>query len=119
MPMSSITINFQNATLTFVNTTITITDGNFELDTMSALSISGTIAFDSLYLTSNAINFNVETGTTFNAQVAVPVSASSGAPSIEITNFAGTVTVTWPTATGLETQVIMPDSPLTLNGFVD
>lgn len=119
MAMSSITINFQNATLTSMNSTISITGGSFALDPVSALTMSGTIAFRALYITSGAINFNVESGTTFNAQVTIPLSAPNAAPSIEITNFAGTVTVTWPTTTGLQTQQIMSGDPLTLSGFVN
>ncbi len=117
MAMSTITINFQNATLTSTSSSITVSDGTFSLDTTSALSMSGTISFSSLYVTSGAINFNVESGTTFNAQITAPLSAPSGPPSIEITNFAGTVTVTWPTATGLQTQQIMSSDALTLSGY--
>jgi hypothetical protein len=47
------------------------------------------------------------------------VNASGGAPTIEITNFAGTVTITWPTSSGLQTQTVMSGDPITLNGFVD
>ncbi|PTS76782.1 hypothetical protein DBR17_14215 [Sphingomonas sp. HMWF008] len=120
MAMSTITINFQNATLTSTSSSITVSDGSFALDTTSALSMSGTISFSSLYVTSGAINFNVESGTTFNAQITAPLSAPgapSAPPSIEITNFAGTVTVTWPTATGLQTQQIMSSDALTLSGY--
>lgn len=119
MAMSSITINFQNATLTSTSTAIAVMNGSVGLDTTDALSMSGTIAFSSLYLTSGAINFNVASGTTFNAQVTIPLNAPSGAPTIEITNFAGTVTVTWPTSSGLQTQQIMAGDPLTLSGFVN
>lgn len=119
MAMSSITINFQNATLTSTSSSITVMDGSFALDTTSALAMFGTISFSSLYCTSGAIDFNVETGTTFNAQVTVPLSAPNGSPTIEITNFAGTVTVTWPTASGLQTQQVMSSDPLTLSGFVN
>ncbi|MBB4838438.1 hypothetical protein HNP52_001489 [Sphingomonas kyeonggiensis] len=119
MAMSMITINFQNTTLTTTTSQILIQNGNFALDTTSALSMSGTISFSSLYITSGAINFNVESGTSFTASVMVPVNAPGGAPVIEITNFAGTVTVTWPTFSGLQTQTVMSGDPITLNGFAN
>lgn len=119
MAISTIEIMFQNATLTTTTSQILVTDGSFSLDTVSALSMSGTINFSSLYVTTGAISFNVESGTSFNAQITVPLSSSNGAPTIEVTNFAGTVLLTWPTATGLQTQSIMSGDPLTLSGFVD
>lgn len=122
MALSTITIDFQDATLTSTTSSITITDGSFELDTVSALAMSGTIAFNSLSITSGAISFDVAAGTTFNAQVSAPISAPSGmpggAPRIEITNFAGTVTVSWPTAYGIETQQILSNDILSLSDFV-
>jgi len=117
MSMSTITINFQNTVLTTTTSQISIQNGNFALDTVSGLSMSGTISFSTLYVTSGVISFNVESGTTFNATVVAPVSAPGGAPVLEITNFAGTVTVTWPTDSGLQTQTMMSGDPIPLNGF--
>lgn len=117
MSMSTITINYQNATLTTTTSQVSIQNGSFALDTVSALAMSGTISFSSLYITSSAINFNVESGTSFTASLSVPVSAPGGAPVLEVTNFAGTVTVTWPTSSGLQTQTVMSGDAITLNGF--
>jgi hypothetical protein len=79
----------------------------------------GTISFGALYVTSGAINFNVEAGRTFNAAVVVPVDAPGGAPTIEVTNFAGSATVTWPTSSGLRIEMLVSGDPLTLNGFAN
>jgi hypothetical protein len=117
MAMSTITINFENTTLTTSTSQVLVTGGTFALDTTSALSMSGTISFAALYITSAAINFNVSSGTSFSGQLVAPLKASGSAPSIEITNFAGTVTVTWPTAQGLQTQTVMSGDPITLNGY--
>ncbi len=119
MAMSMITINFQNTTLTTTTSQILVQNGSFALDTTSALSMSGTLPFSSLYITSGAINFNVESGTSFAANIMVPLNAPGGAPVLEITNFAGTVIVTWPTAMGLQTRTLMSGDPITLNGFVN
>jgi hypothetical protein len=117
--MSPITINFQNAVATTTTLQIRISNGSVELDAFSGLSMSGTISFSSLYITTGEINFNVESGTSFMASVVVPVSATGGAPVLEVTNVTGTVTVTWPTASGLEVQVVVSGDPITLNGFMD
>jgi hypothetical protein len=117
--MSTITINYQNATLTTTTSQILIGNGSFALDATGALSMSGTISFGALYVTSGAINFNVESGTSFTAAVVVPVDAPSGAPTIQVTNFAGTVTVTWPTSSGMQIQQVVSGDPITLNGFAN
>jgi len=117
--MNSITINFQNANLTTTTSQIIVTNGNFAIEASEALSMTGTINFSSIYITSGAVNFNVESGTSFNATVVVPVSASGGAPTIEVTNFAGSVVVTWPTSDGLQTQTLMAGDPITLDGFAN
>jgi hypothetical protein len=119
MAMSTITIDFQDATLMTTSSQILIGNGNFALDPVSALSMSGTISFSSLYIASGAISFNVDSGTTFTASVTVPVSAPGGAPTIEVANFAGVVTATWPTFEGLQTEIVSSGDPLTLNGFAN
>jgi hypothetical protein len=114
----TITFNFQNTALTTTTSQILITGpASFGLGQTAALSFSGTISFNSLYMTRDALNFNVEPGTIFNAAVVVPIeSEGSGSPAVEVTNFAGTVTVTWPTDVGLQTQIVLPGDPLTLFG---
>lgn len=117
MAMSTITINFENASITSSRSQILVTNGNFALDTTSALAMYGTINFTALYITSGAIDFNVMSGTTFTAAVVAPLSSAGGAPTIEVTNFAGAVTITWPTPQGLQTQEITAGDPVTLEGF--
>jgi hypothetical protein len=113
----TITVNFQNAELTTTSSQIIIDGGGaFCLERTSALSMAGTIAFDALYVTSGAMTFNVQSGTTFNGSVVIPIE-SQGFATLAVTNFAGTVTVTWPTDTGLETQTMMSGDPITLSGL--
>lgn len=119
MAMSTITISFQNATLTTTTLQILISNGSFQLDAVSGLSASGTVSFASVYMTTAAINFNVESDTAFNATVVVPVSATGGAPVLVVMNVSGKVTVTWPTGSGLEIQAVTSGTPVTLKGFVD
>jgi hypothetical protein len=118
--MTQITINFSNVTLFSTNSSIQLTGGTYGLDVSEGLSISGTVSFSSMYVTTGAISFNVTSGTAFNAQVEAKVTSSTAGtpPSIEVTNFSGTVTVTWPTATGPQTQTIESGNPMTLSGYV-
>lgn len=118
--MTQITINFSNVALSSTNSAIQLTDGEFELDVAEGLSISGTLTFSSMYVTTGEISFDVTSGAAFDAAVeAKVVSDTPGtAPSIEVTNFIGTVTVTWPTSTGPETQTLESGAPLTLDGYV-
>lgn len=118
--MASITVNFSNATLSSTTSSILLTGGSYGLAVADALSISGTVTFSSMYITTGAISFNVASGTSFNAQVEANVSSAAAGtpPAIEVTNFSGTVTVTWPTATGPQTQTLESGNPLTLSGYV-
>lgn len=118
--MASITINFTNATLSSTNTSLQLTDGTYGLDVADALSVSGTVTFTSMYVTTGAISFNVASGTSFNAQVEAMVASTNAGtpPSIEVTNFTGTVTVSWPTAQGIKTEQLTSSNSLTLSGYV-
>ena len=116
--MNTITINFQNASLTSTMSSIIITNGSIGLSAYDALSVSGTVSFSSLYITTGAINFNVDSGTAFNASLVVPVSPNAGDPTLEITNFQGMVMVMWPTANGPQAQDLMSGDPITLTGYV-
>lgn len=115
----TITFGFQNTVLTTTTTQILISGpASFCLAQTSALSFSGTLPFTSLYMTRDTLNFNVESGTTFNAAVVVPIESEGyGSPTVEVTNFAGTVTVDWPTDSGLQTQTLLAGDPLTLDGL--
>jgi hypothetical protein len=37
---------------------------------------------------------------------------------VEVTNLSGTITVTWPTDEGLQTQSLVAGNPITLNGLI-
>lgn len=118
--MTQITINFSNVTLSSTNSSIQLTGGAYALDVAEGLSISGTVTFSSMYVTTGAISFNVTSGTAFNAAVQAKVTSNTAgtAPQIEVTNFTGTVTVTWPTQTGPQTQTLESGNPMTLSGYV-
>jgi hypothetical protein len=117
--MGSINIIYQDATLTSSSSRIAIQNGSFDLTPADALSISGSVMFNSLYMTAGAMTFNVESGTVFYAAIDLPVSRSSrsGDPEVVVTNFLGSVTLTWPTASGPESQSLGSGDPITLTGY--
>ncbi len=117
--MPNITISFQNATLTSSTTSIELVGATYALQTSVAVSLSGTVTFSSFTLYAAAMNFNVASGTVFTAQVTTPISVTSSTttPSIEVTNFSGTVQVTWPTATGSQTQAATSGEALFLSNI--
>jgi len=118
MAMSTITINFQNASLVTGAIAITVSNGSFALDVASAFTIWGTVDFSSLYVTPDAINFNVAAAT-IDAEICIPLSAPGGSPNISVSDFTGTVTATWPTSTGVVTQPLLSGDMVTLSGFVN
>ena len=113
--MGSITIDFSNATLTSPTCSIQLSGGYFALSPDSALGLSGA-AFDSLAASTGAIDFSTATGTAFTAAVQADI-ASSGVPSITVTNFSGFASVTWPTADGWGRQPLTAGEPMELDGF--
>jgi hypothetical protein len=115
----NITVSFQNAQLTSSTTSILLQGATYVLQTSNAISLAGTVTFSSFTLFSAAMNFNVTSGTAFNAQVTTPINVTdpSTTPSIEVTNFSGTVQVTWPTPTGSQTQALTSGEPLFLSNI--
>jgi hypothetical protein len=90
----------------------------WSLSSVDALSINGTFPISSLYATRNALNLGLSPGSALNCAITVPVEAQAAeAPWVEVTNLTGTITVTWPTDTGLQTQVLVAGNPLTLYGL--
>ncbi|MEZ0242904.1 MAG: hypothetical protein ACAH11_05975 [Sphingomonas sp.] len=115
--MSVVTINFLNAEATDTTCAIWVTNGEVVLNYEDFLSISSSVNYNYLQATSGAVCFDVAQGVAFTAGIQVPVTATQD-PEITVTNFSGTVTVTWTTASGPETQTLMPGNPMTLSGFV-
>jgi hypothetical protein len=90
----------------------------WSLSSVSALSIAGTISLTSFYATRNALNMNLEPGSSLNMSVSIPIELQGlEAPAVEVTNLAGTITVTWPTNEGLQTQALVAGDPITLYGL--
>ena len=117
----SIEIGYQAATFTANAMTITVGGGGvFELCNDDFLSISGTFSFGTLAISSRSISFyNSSTGGTANGAITVPVASNGGvAPTIIVTNFQGTVTISWPSEDGPQYQQMYSGDPITLTGLI-
>lgn len=90
----------------------------WSLSSVSALSIGGMLSITDLYVTGNALNLGVLPGSPLNYTVTIPLEdQETDAPVVEVTNFSGIVTVTWPTDSGLQTQTLLAGDPIALYGF--
>lgn len=84
----------------------------------SALSIEGAFSVTNFEATSNALNLGLLPGSSLLFTVSIPVDLQgTEAPVVEVTNVSGTITVTWPTDTGPQTQTVVPGDPVTLYGM--
>lgn len=115
--MSWIIVNFDNAMSTSTTISITLTQAAVVLEGGDSLSIFGNVAFGSFSATSAAVKFSPEAGVTFNAQLTVPISSAGGTPGIVVTNFQGTVIVSWPTPTGMQAATLCSGQPLVLTNY--
>ncbi len=90
----------------------------WSLSSASALSIAGALSITDLYATRNALNLGLLPGSSLNCTVSIPIEdQGTGAPVVEVTNLSGTITVTWPTDSGLQTQVLVAGDPTPLFGL--
>jgi hypothetical protein len=116
---STIEINFQNAVFTASSATVTVSNGCFALASNEFLSFAGTLPFDTLNISSGVIGFyNSSAGATVNGTLSIPVSATTGGdPAITVSNFQGNATVSWPSTSGPQYQMLMSGDAMTLVGF--
>jgi hypothetical protein len=97
-----------------------ISDGGaWGLSSVDALSIAGTLSITDLYATRNALNLGLPPGSSLAFTASIPIEdLGGGAPAVEVTNVSGTITATWPTANGVETQALVAGDPVALSGLV-
>lgn len=90
----------------------------WSLGSVDALSISGTIPITGLYAARNALSMELAPGSSLNLSVSIPIEyQEADAPTVEVTNLSGIVTVTWPTDSGPQTQTLLAGDPITLDGL--
>lgn len=92
--------------------------GAWSLGSTSALSIAGTLSITQLYATGNALSLGLPPGSSLAFTASIPIEdQGTAAPVVEVTNVSGTVTVTWPTDSGPQTQELVSGDPIPLVGF--
>jgi hypothetical protein len=112
-----VTLTFQNAKFTGSTCSISVSGGTIVLEAGPSLSLSGTIPFTNLSIASGAISIDGQPGSTVNGNIGFPVNMTGNEPTITVTNFSGTATISWPSNTGGGVQQVPPGDPVTLNGF--
>ncbi|HEX3238603.1 MAG TPA: hypothetical protein VHR18_00525 [Solirubrobacterales bacterium] len=90
----------------------------WSLSSVTPLSINGTLPLTSLYATGNVLSLGLPPGSSLASTISIPIEPSgTGAPQVEVTNVSGTITVTWPTDQGPQTQALVAGDPITLSGL--
>jgi hypothetical protein len=117
--LTTVTFNiYGEATATTVQFLLSGGGAAWSLSSVSALSINGTFPITSLYATRNALSLGVPPGSSLASTISIPIEhQESEPPVVVVTNLSGTITVTWPTEDGLQTQTLLAGDPITLNGL--
>lgn len=103
------------------NTVLFIVSGGaaWSLNSTSALEVAGSIPITAFFATRGALNLGLPPGSALNIAVSIPIEHQEGdAPTVEVTNLSGTITATWPTSSGLQTQALLAGDPITLDDLV-
>lgn len=90
----------------------------WSLSSVNALSINGMLSITDLYATGNVLSLGLLPGSSLTCTVTIPIEhQGTDVPVVEVTNLSGTITATWPTDTGPQTQSLLPGDPTTLYGL--
>ena len=86
-------------------------------------ALADVVGFTNMTVHPGQVTFAAPTGGAFVWTLALTLSWSGEDPTVTLDNLVpaahgGPATVSWPTATGLETQVLTPGNALTLSGIV-
>jgi len=117
--LSTVTFNiYGEATTTTVQFLLSGGAAAWSLSSVTALSINGTFPLTSLYATRKALSLGLPSGSSLASTISIPIEPQeTEAPEVEVTNVSGTVTVTWPTDDGLQTQTLLAGDPIPLVGL--
>jgi hypothetical protein len=116
---ANIVFTFSSAEPTSNSIQMRLLGSNFSIGRYTGLSFSISTPISSFEATSTTLYMGLFSGTTFTGTVTDLIQFQPGAsPAVEVTNFTGTVSVSWPTNDGPETQILTPGEPLALSGVV-
>ncbi|MFN8216644.1 MAG: hypothetical protein U0R71_08615 [Solirubrobacterales bacterium] len=115
---TEVTFSIQSAVATSSSVRFLVDGGAWSLSSVGTLAIVGTPSVSSIYATRGALSIGLPAAEPLNMEVSVPLEQEGAeAPSVEVTNVVGTITVTWTTTTGLQTQTLLAGDPLVLYGL--
>jgi hypothetical protein len=118
---ATITINFANATATGNNVSLALNGCSVSPGANAGVSVAMASALTNI----NILAGQVEIATAFNAQFNGSMSIAIGwqdgqQPEVTLNNLENSkspATVTWPTESGPETQILSPGDPMILTGI--
>lgn len=119
-----VTINFAGGSATSPGVEVVLTDCEIAPGTNAGVTVAMASALTNIAITSSQIMISTAVGSQFSGSVAIQISWDSGRmPVLTLSNLQtstkGPATVTWPTAAGLQTQILVSGDPLSLPGIID
>ena len=118
-----VTINFAGGSATSPGVEVVLTDCEVAPGANAGVTVAMASALTNISIASAQIVISTAVGGQFNGSVAIQISWDSGRmPSVTLNNLhndAGPAMVTWPTAIGPQTQILVSGFPMSLSGIVD
>jgi hypothetical protein len=112
---STITFQFIGTDFAALTLSITISGGAFQLTGGAYFGLNGSFPLSALVVSADAVVFRGAPGDTANGTMTVPATGSQ--PTITAEYFSGTLTVSWQSNNGPQTQPLASGVPLILTGF--
>lgn len=117
-----IMIDFAGGTAATSPVRVVPVDASFVLQA-NAQTVAAIAGFTSIAILPDGISFATAVGGVFEGTLTMVLQWSGADPQIALDNLVpgahgGPATISWPTPTGEETQILSPGTPLTLTGIV-
>ncbi|HXC55140.1 MAG TPA: hypothetical protein VNU97_07590 [Rhizomicrobium sp.] len=120
---ASITINFANGVAASNTVDVMLTNCTVSAGLNSGVTVAMASALTNVTVTSTQVAVATALNAQFNGSVTIAIGWTSGQqPEVTLNNLlnnSGPATVTWPTASGPQTQILTPGDPMALAGIVD
>ena len=119
---AAVTITFAGGTASTNLVQLLVEHAEIALETNDGVATAMDFAFTNISIAPGAVSLATPTGGTFDGTLALVLQWSGQDPAIILNNLVPAphgdpATITWPTATGQETQILTPGTPLTLSGI--
>lgn len=118
---ASITINFAGGTAATNLVQILVAGGTIALDPRSGVTLA-VPGVTNIAVGPGSVGISGPVGGRFSGTLMLLLGWSSGVPSVTLDNLVPTAgnpaTITWPTASGLQVQILTPGDPMPLTGLI-